>query len=150
MRLAFQTARHIRLSSLVEQPPDPENRVTLGGEFDMYGVPVPKLTYRIDDYTKAGFAAAVTAHAEIFAKLDATEVVHSPQFQGAGHIIGTARMGDDPKTSVVDGDLRSHDHPNMFILGSTVFPTSATANPTLTIAALALRAVAAVKAALAG
>ncbi len=148
--LAFQTARHIRLSSLVEQPPDPENRVTLGAEFDMYGVPVPKLTYRIDDYTKAGFAAAVTAHGEIFAKLDATEVVHSPQFQGAGHIIGTARMGDDAKTSVVDGDLRSHDHPNMFILGSTVFPTSATANPTLTIAALALRAVGAVKAALAG
>jgi choline dehydrogenase-like flavoprotein len=59
-------------------------------------------------------------------------------------------MGADAKTSVVDADLRSHDHPNLFILGSTVFPTSATANPTLTIAALAIRAVAAVKATLAG
>jgi choline dehydrogenase-like flavoprotein len=148
--LRFQTARHIRLASLVEQPPDPENRVTLGAEFDAYGVPVPRLTYRIDDYTRAGFAASVKAHDEIFARLGATGVTHSPDAQGAGHIIGTARMGDDARASVVDGDLRSHDHPNMFILGSTVFPTSATANPTLTIAALALRAVASVKATLAG
>ena len=63
-----------------------------------------------------------------------------------GAVIGTARMGADPKSSVVDADLRSHDHPNLFILGSAVFPTSATANPTLTIAALALRAAAPVKA----
>ncbi len=149
--LAFQSARHIRLASLVEQPPDPDNRVTLDDTaFDIYGVGVPKIAYRIDDYTKAGFAASVKAHDEIFAKLGATGVIHSPQAQGAGHIIGTARMGEDPKTSVVDADLRSHDHPNLFILGSTVFPTSATANPTLTIAALALRAVAAVKATIAG
>ena len=51
--------------------------------------------------------------------------------------------------SVVDRDLRSHDHPNLFLLGSAVFPTSATANPTLTIAALSLRAVDAVRASLA-
>ena len=64
---------------------------------------------------------------------------HSPDAQGAGHIIGTLRMGSDAGNSVVDGDLRSHDHPNLFVSGSAVFPTSATANPTLTIAALALR-----------
>jgi choline dehydrogenase-like flavoprotein len=148
--LRDQAARHIRLASLVEQPPDPENRVTLGTARDVYGVPVPKLAYRIDDYTKAGFAASVEAHDAIFARLGATGVMHSPRAQGAGHIIGTARMGDDPRASVVDGDLRSHDHANLFILGSAVFPTSATANPTLTIAALSLRAVAAVKASLAG
>jgi choline dehydrogenase-like flavoprotein len=149
--LAFQAARHIRLASLVEQPPDPENRVTLDpGQFDIYGVGLPRIAYRIDDYTKAGFAASVQAHDEIFGKLGVTGVQHSPDAQGAGHIIGTACMGDDPKTSVVDGNLQSHDHPNLFILGSTVFPTSATSNPTLTIAALALRAVAEVKATLAG
>jgi choline dehydrogenase-like flavoprotein len=59
-------------------------------------------------------------------------------------------MGDDPKSSVVDKDLRSHDHPNLFMLGSGVFCTSATANPTLTIAALSLRAVDQVKAAVRG
>ena len=62
--------------------------------------------------------------------------------------MGTARMGNDPKSSVVDRDLLSHDHRNLFILGSAVFPTGATANPTLTIAALSLRAAGRVKAAL--
>jgi len=148
--LADQASRHIRLASLVEQPPDPENRVTLGGTRDIYGVPVPRISYRLDAYTKAGFASSVEAHDAIFARLGASQVQHSPVAQGAGHIIGTARMGDDPAASVVDRDLRSHDHPNLFILGSSVFPTSATANPTLTIAALTLRAVDAVKAAVAG
>jgi choline dehydrogenase-like flavoprotein len=146
--LVAQTSRHIRLAALLEQLPDPENRVTLDKEKDMYGVPLPRIAYRIDSYTKVGFAASVKAHNDIFAKLAATQVQHSPVAQGAGHIIGTAKMGADPKTSVVDGNLRSHDHANLFVLGSSVFPTSATANPTLTIAALALRAVGEVKAAL--
>ena len=48
-------------------------------------------------------------------------------------------MGNNPNESVVDVNLQSHDHPNLFIVGSGVFPTGATANPTLTIAALSLR-----------
>jgi len=68
-----------------------------------------------------------------------TGIEHRNAPEGAGHIMGTARMGNDPKSSVVDRDLRSHDHANLFILGSAVFPTGATANPTLTIAALSLR-----------
>ena len=55
------------------------------------------------------------------------------------NIAGTARMGLDPKTSVVDKDLRSHDHPNLYIAGSAVFPTTGANPPTLTIAALSLR-----------
>ena len=135
------TSRHIRLASLVEQLPDPENRISLdASERDRYGVPLPKITYRLDDYVRAGLAAATEAHGEIFAALGTTNVNHLPTASGAGHIIGTARMGNDAKNSVVDADLRSHDHKNMFIVGSAVFPTSATANPTLTIAALSLRA----------
>jgi choline dehydrogenase-like flavoprotein len=57
-------------------------------------------------------------------------------------------MGADPRTSVVDANLRSHDHPNLFLLGSGVFPSTGTANPTLTIAALALRAVEPIRATL--
>jgi choline dehydrogenase-like flavoprotein len=143
------TSRHIRLASLVEQMPDPANRITLDpDETDMYGVPRPRIAYRLDDFTRTGLAAARRAHADIFDRLGAAGITHSPDAQGAGHIIGTARMGRDAKTSVVDRTLTCHDHPNMFILGSTVFPTSATGNPTLTIAALSLRAVASVKAAL--
>lgn len=55
------------------------------------------------------------------------------------HQCGTARMGRDPKTSVVDGFGRCHDHPNLFITDASVLPTSAAVNPALTIAALALR-----------
>jgi glucose dehydrogenase len=143
------TSRHVRLASLVEQMPDPENRVTLDRNArDMYGVPPPQIKYRLDDFTKLGLAAARRAHDDIFDRLGTTGTTHSTDAQGAGHIIGTARMGGDARTSVVDRTLNCHDHPNMYILGSTVFPTSATGNPTLTIAALSLRAVAAVKAAL--
>jgi choline dehydrogenase-like flavoprotein len=60
-------------------------------------------------------------------------------YTGAGHIMGTCRMGDDSKESVVDKFQRSHDHKNLYLVGSSTFPTGATANPTLTIAALSLR-----------
>ena len=71
-------------------------------------------------------------------------------YGGSGHIMGTTIMGDDPKKSVVDRDCRAHDHPNLFILGSSVFPTSSTANPTSTIAALSLRAAETIKLELGG
>jgi glucose dehydrogenase len=139
--LRTQASRHLRLTSLIEQLPDPDNRVTLDPtDVDIYGVPLPRLAYRLDAYVQAGLGAARDAHAQIFGALGATAIQHRDVAEGAGHIIGTARMGSDPKSSVVDRDLRSHDHPNLFILGSAVFPTSATANPTLTIAALSLRA----------
>ena len=65
------------------------------------------------------------------------------------HEMGTARMGRDRASAVVDADLRAFDHPNLFIQGSAVFPTCGAANPTLTIAALALRSVDAIRATLA-
>jgi choline dehydrogenase-like flavoprotein len=57
----------------------------------------------------------------------------------AAHIMGTCIMGKDPKDSVVDGWGRCHDHENLFIAGASVFATGATANPTLTLAAITLR-----------
>jgi choline dehydrogenase-like flavoprotein len=60
------------------------------------------------------------------------------RYFGAGHVVGTYRMGSDRTSSVVDAEQRSWDHPNLFLVGSGVFPTVATGNPTLTIAALAL------------
>lgn len=138
--LRRQTSRHVRLASLVEQLPDASNRVTLDPDKrDVYGVPLPRLSYRIDSYVQDGLAAARAAHDEIFERVGVSEKHHSHEVQGAGHIIGTLRMGADARRSVVNGELRSHDHPNLFVSGSAVFPTSATANPTLTIAALALR-----------
>jgi len=89
--------------------------------------------------------AAQDAHTDIFAAIGATNVQYVTEAQGAGHIIGTVRMGSNAATAVVDGDMRSFDHRNLFLLGSGTFPTSATANPTLTIAALSLRAVEAIR-----
>jgi choline dehydrogenase-like flavoprotein len=60
--------------------------------------------------------------------------------------MGTTRMGSDPKTSVVDKEQRSWDHKNLYILGSSTFVTTGTANPTLTLAALSLWAADTIKA----
>ena len=138
--VAEQTSRHVQLASLIEQLPSAANRVALDErEKDPYGVPLPRIHFDIGAYARDGLAAARAAHDAVFAKLGASEVQHKDEFQGAGHIIGTCRMGADAKTSVVDANLRAHDHANLYMVGSAVFPTSGTANPTLTIAALALR-----------
>jgi choline dehydrogenase-like flavoprotein len=83
---------------------------------------------------------AIQVQDQILKSLGAKEVYHKPieQFAGAGHIMGTCRMGNDPKESVIDRYQRSHDHKNMFIVGSSIFPTVGASNPTLTIAALSL------------
>lgn len=134
-------AHEIRFAFLVEQLPDPNNRIVPAFDvLDSNGLPRPRLYYKIDDYCKAGINAAVETQKKMLDALGCTEQHHSSPW-GAGHIVGTTRMGSDPKTSVVDKDLRSHDHKNLFILGSNTFPTVAASNPTLTIAALSLRAV---------
>ncbi len=141
------TSRHIRLASLVEQSPEASNRVTLDPDKrDANGMPLPRIHYNYSDYTRAGLDAAEKAHGEIFTALGAININHSKEINGSGHVIGTVRMGSDAASAVVDADLRSFNHPNLFLLGSGTFPTSATANPTLTIAALSLRAVDAIAA----
>lgn len=148
-----RTSRQVRFGTLTEQLPDPANRIVPDyAQRDRLGIPRPKISYRLDDYTLAGLGEARRIHEEAFVRMKATEIHHNPdaQFQGAGHVMGTARMGSDAKSGVVDKDLRAFDHPNLFIQGSAVFPTGGAANPTLTIAALALRSVAPIRQSLAG
>jgi choline dehydrogenase-like flavoprotein len=141
-----QASRHIRMASLVEQLPDPENRVTVAfDQLDAIGLPRPVVNYKVDSYTWDGMAAARKVHEQIYAALNAEAVTFADGFQGAGHIMGTYRMGTDPTISVVDADERSHDHLNLFLTGSGVFPTAGCSNPSLTIAALALRTAVAVR-----
>jgi choline dehydrogenase-like flavoprotein len=90
-------------------------------------------------------ADAKVVHERLFEQLQATSRNHSDIAFGAGHVMGTTKMGLDGATSVVNGDGRAHDVSNLFIVGSSVFPTCGTANPTLTLAALALRTAAAVQ-----
>lgn len=134
------TARQVRLGSLVEQLPSPENRVVPAFDKpDALGIPRPRIHYAMGDYERAGLEEARQFQDRALKALKCTGVQHAHGFYGAGHIVGTCRMGTSPKTSVTDTFGRTHDHRNLFVVGSSLFPTEGTANPTLTIAALALR-----------
>lgn len=153
-------SRQFRVGFLVEQTPDRDNQVTLSDVTDGLGLPRPKIKYNLSDYTRKGIVAAYKMKNLLFKQLgveagnDFTMVRQDDParfeeqidgktvaltYTGAGHIMGTCRMGDDPNTSVVDSFQCSHDHKNLYLAGSGVFPTGGTANPTLTIAALSLR-----------
>ncbi len=151
--------RQFRFGFLVEQSPEDNSRVTLSTtSTDHLGLPRPQIDYDLSDYTKRGLVAAKKTADTIFARMKATQFTQPPadddptsfvvdidgkqtrlKYYGSGHVVGTYCMGADKKKSVVDPDCRSWDHPNLWLAGSGVFPTIATANPTLTIAALALR-----------
>ena len=156
--------RQFRLGFLVEQlEQDPDKaicRVEVSKTFtDGLGLPRPQITYDFSNYTKEGFKQARLAATHIITELmGATELTdlapkvgpgpqtvfeydgqHYPFF-GAGHLMGTYRMGTDSTKSVVNKDQRSWDHPNLFLVGDGVFPTTGTANPTLTITALTFQA----------
>ncbi|MFI4955222.1 MAG: GMC family oxidoreductase [Gammaproteobacteria bacterium] len=132
----------ISIESLLEQLPNPTNRVTLAEKRDSLGIPRPQIYFDLDEYLYAGLARARKFHQLALEKIGVTHINHYPdqEWQPSGHIMGTTVMGNDPKTSVVDKNLCSHDHPNLFILGSSVFPTSGCVNPSLTIAAMTLQA----------
>jgi choline dehydrogenase-like flavoprotein len=143
--------RQVRLCSLVEQLGDPNNRIVPSADkMDALGIPRPEVTFNVGAYEKAGLEAAKKAHQLVFDRLETTEAHHHTEIFGAGHIMGTCRMGASKQDSVVDANLRSHDHDNLYILGSSVFPTVGTGNPTLTIAALALRTASVIAKALQG
>ena len=133
-------SREIRFASLTEQLPDPNNRITPAFDhLDAIGLPRPRIAFTVGKYSRDGMAAAKEMHERLFTELLATERNHSDIAFGAGHLMGTTVMGADRTRSVVNGDGRAHDVSNLFVVGSSVFPTVGTANPTLTLAALALR-----------
>jgi choline dehydrogenase-like flavoprotein len=148
--------RQVRFSLNVEQLPDPDNRISIDPAYrDGFGNPRPVISYDIGEYTLAGMAAAHRTYQAVFERAgiqdcsDPEAGVWFPsvsyqgqefRYHGMGHFAGTHVMGDDPTSSVVDADQRSWEHRNLFVLGSGSFPTMGTSNPTLTLAALALRA----------
>jgi glucose dehydrogenase len=150
MTLHEHATHQITLNSACEQLPLPENRVTLAppDQLDGYGIPRPQITYSLYDpqnYVSKSFDTILKLHEFVFNKLGIPSGDQFLQkepgiYGGSGHIMGTTIMGDDAKSSVVNKDCRAHDYANLYILGSSVFPTSSTANPTSTIAALSLRA----------
>ena len=134
-----RVVRMIDMSSHMEQLPSEKNGITLDWtRRDRAGQPVMKHYYSFSDYENAGFEAAKETFRHITKALDAELLsIQGPVTEH--HPLGMAMMGKDKKTSVVDPHCRSHDHPNLFIVGTAVFPSCGMSRPTLTIAALAIR-----------
>ncbi|VVE30248.1 FAD-dependent oxidoreductase [Pandoraea capi] len=131
-----------------EQVPYENSRVTLGDERDALGMRRIHIDWRYTSQDVATVTRALAALAQEIERTgvgrfsyDPAEVEAEMTRYGAygGHHIGTARMGDDPHTSVVNADGRLHEADNVFVAGAAVFPTSGQANPTLSLVALALR-----------
>jgi choline dehydrogenase-like flavoprotein len=117
--------------------PHPFNTVTVvPEERDQYGLPIPRVTFRWGDNEKKLINAGVAKMREI---LEAAGAVDLFEVDDTAHLMGGCRMGDDPRTSVVDGWCRSWDVPNLFICDGSVFVTSSGVNPSLTIQAIAAR-----------
>jgi len=112
------------------------NFMELSDELDRRGLPKPRI-----HFTYGENETRLSAHAErlmraIWAEAGAHDVW---SFKRSAHIIGTCRMGDDPRDAVVDSDGRSFDVPNLYICDNSVFPSALSVNPALTIMALSLR-----------
>jgi len=164
--LGSTIGRQLQLQCAVEQAAAPENRVTIDPRKhrDAMGNPRPVIHYDLDEHTRRGIYAAYLVADEIFQGLGGKNrtdfrpvdglpplghFVHSPggprggevhlAYHGAGHGAGTHIMGADPATSVVDSYQRTHGHPNLYAVGCGSMPSIGTSNPTVTMAALALR-----------
>ncbi|MFB9122675.1 GMC family oxidoreductase [Paraburkholderia dipogonis] len=120
-----------------EMLPQEHNRVTLADEKDQYGLPIARVTYSLCDNDKRLIAHSLDFMEQALGAAGGREIWREED--DTCHLNGTARMGDDPSTSVVDADCRSWDIPNLWICDGSVFPTVGGVNPSLTIQAIACR-----------
>jgi choline dehydrogenase-like flavoprotein len=134
----------------LEQAPDPDSRILLADDRDVLGLRRAKADWRIGELERRTAAAITRLIGAEFARLDIGRIKLEPWVQDEHmpladaltetyHYIGTTRMADDPRQGVTDRNCAVHGMRNLFVAGSSVFPTAGQANPTLTIVALALR-----------
>lgn len=139
----------LNLMCMCEQVPDPESRVTLSRTPDRFGTPLLRVDWRVHDLERKSLCRIAHVVSQAFSKAgfprphlekwvrDGGALPRS--FVDVAHPIGTTRMGTDPSTSVVDVNGQVHGVEGLFIAGSSTFPTSSHANPTLMIVAMAIR-----------
>ena len=139
-RLVSEMERYnhqVGLKIVGEMLPQERNRVTLADEKDQYGLPIPRITYSWCDNDKAMIQHSLGFMGQSLELAGATEIWR--QEDDTCHLNGTARMGSDPRASVVDADCRSWDIRNLWVCDGSVFPTVGGVNPSLTIQAIACR-----------
>ena len=129
----------VGLKMVGEMLPDERNTVTLDDETDQYGLRVARVTYSWGDNDKALIQHALGQMHTSLELISATDIFR--QENDTNHLGGTARMGADRRTSVVNADCRSWDVPNLWICDGSIFPTVGGVNPSLTITAIAMRTV---------
>ncbi|MBI1182239.1 MAG: GMC family oxidoreductase [Alphaproteobacteria bacterium] len=127
----------VGLKIVGEVMPQESNRVTLADEVDQYGLRIPRITFSFCDNDKRLIRHALDFLDQGLERIGARD--RWRQEDDTCHLNGTARMGFDPETSVVDADCRSWDIPNLWICDGSVFPTVGGVNPSLTIQAIACR-----------
>ena len=141
-------SRAVFLLAAGEQAPNPQSRVRLVPERDALGMPRVQLEWRLSALDKRSLlrghqligrelARAGLGRLQVLLSHDDAE--WPDDLAGGRHHMGTTRMHDDPRQGVVDASCRVHGVANLFVAGSSVFPTSGGASPTLTIVALAIR-----------
>jgi choline dehydrogenase-like flavoprotein len=138
---------HIRFLGLVEQEPDFHNRITLSSKCDFLGQPLVNLRLNFsqqmwESVDRSMFYLGKILSERGFGQLeyDRDRLQHLTFYDKVGyHHMGTTRMHSNPCHGVVDANCKIHDIDNLYIAGSSIFPTGGAANPTFTIVALALR-----------
>ncbi len=121
---------------LNELLPDADNRVTLASDTDPYGMPVARFDYSLTDNDKANVAYSTDVIKGILHAAGAQDILTIHRY---AHLVGGARMGASPEHSVVNSDHRVWAVPNLYVADGSVCPTQGSANPALTIMALASR-----------
>ncbi len=134
------------VTSAMEQRPLADSRVTLTSERDALGVPRAQLDWRLTESDVQSLRRSLDILGAEFGRaglgrLKVTLGEHARDWllQDGGHHMGATRMHTEPKQGVVDADCKVHGMSNLFVAGSSIFPTSGHANPTLTLVALAVR-----------
>lgn len=164
-KLRERVQRQVRVGIMPEQLPSRNNRVTIDPAYrDSLGEPRPVLEYDVDEYSRAGILQGIDVTLDVFRKLGIeNHTAWNPAdpgyvsfggrgfvYFGAGHNAGTHRIGRNAREGVTDLDGRSWEHDNLWLVGCGAMPTIATSNPTLTMAALVLKAAQGMKRALEG
>jgi choline dehydrogenase-like flavoprotein len=119
--------------------PKLENSILLGKSKDEYGDPVPSIQMSFGDFERRSVDRGAQVGQDLLKRMGASEIRKRGPGMGAGHLMGTTRMGKDAANSVCDEWGRCHDLDNVFVAGSSLFSTAGCSNPTMTIAALAVR-----------
>ena len=139
-RAVKASVTRINLQGFGEHLPDARNFVALDPEVvDAWGIPALRITIAARDNETAMLKDMAAAAAEMLEAAGGTNVRPRVNLRWASHEVGCARMGEDPKTSVLTPFQRLHDVGNVFVMDGSGFPSGGYANPTLTMMALAVR-----------